>query len=69
MLRHKANMEDGYRVQYSLIEGDIGIKSNFHAILVILRCIGCMICNNQDFFKILHVLNMPHRIIETSFSY
>ena len=26
MLRHKANMEDGCRVQYSLIESDIDIN-------------------------------------------
>ena len=29
MLRHRANMEDGYRMQYSFIAGDIDITSKF----------------------------------------
>ena len=70
MLRHKANMEDGYRMQYSFIAGDTDITSEFSCdISDILRLIRSMVCNNQDFFKITTCSNMSLRVIETFFSY
>lgn len=38
MLRHKANMEDGYRMQYSFIVGDIDITSKFSCDIRDITC-------------------------------
>ena len=38
MLRHRANMEDGYRMQYPFIVGDIDITSKFSCDIRDITC-------------------------------